>query len=497
MADYATMSDADLLALVQPKSAGASVDYSKMSDAELMKMVQPQMGNAISDVVPEIKKAASENIEAIRGGLLNNPQKSAIGGLMDTGKGLLGIAGLVASPVTGAARSLIGHPLASATHAIGSVINPEIAAKDDPQQMYEHAKEGVDTAMMALAPRAASPAGMRPRGAPPTPSAGALKSDAVETFKNPEIKSIPIPPSDAAALAEKISSERLTEGFRPSAGSAPGTFAELKNLRPPEPKPASALERLQAEMNREPVPTATEPIKSISVDDIRAARSALNQRAKERALQGEPTPDAEAARRSIGEIDKFLDTIDPRLRAANANYSAGKMADTLEYRNIKAAHRAAKTGSGSNIENTMRQEMDKIKDRGLRPAEIAARDQITEGTFARNALRKIGKLGFGDGLSTMYHAAAAIPTGGSSLAVGTAATVARKIGEALTRREIRALSDQIRSRSPTAQALLAAPRAPQTVTAQTRAIAAALLGGNRGQMPFAASVMPSHAEQNQ
>lgn len=469
MADYSSMSDADLMAVVQPKSAAK--DYSKVSDADLLKMVQPKMGNAITDVVPEIKKAAGENIDAIQGGLLNNPQKSAIGGLLDTGKGLLGVAGLAASPITGAARSLLGHPLASATHAVGGMVNPEVAAKDNPQEMYEHAKEGVDTAMMALAPRGASPIGMRPGPAPAVPSGAALRADAVDTFNNPAIKAIPIQPADVTNLSQRIENDLLRQGFRPTNGSAPGTLAEVQRMVP---DPA---------------------VGAVNVDDLRSARRALNMTAKERTPINQPTPDATAAGHAIRQIDAFLDNVSPELRSANANYSAGQLDRTIDFRNIRAEHRAAKTGSGSNIENTMRQEVDKISDRGLRPEERASRNQIVEGTVARNALRKIGKLGFGDGVSMMYHAALALPTGGTSLPIGLAATAARKIGEALTRREIRALSDQIRSRSPTAQALLSAPRNTQSVSAQTRAIASALLGQNIGLRPL--GVVPSYAQENQ
>lgn len=429
---------------------------------------QPQ-GNAFSDVIPEIKNAASENIAAIKGGLLNNPQKSAIGGLLDTGRGLLGIPGLLASPITGAARSLLGHPLADATHAIGGVINPAVAAQDNPQQMYEHAKEGVDTAMMGIAPRGASPTGLRTIAIPP-PSGPALRMDAADTYNSPAIKSIPIAPADVATLSQRIENDLLTRGFRPTNGSAPGTLAEVQRMVP---DPAVA---------------------AVNVDDIRGARRALNMTAKQRDPINQPTPDATAASAAIRHIDAFLDNVSPELRQANANYSAGKLDQTLDYRNMQAQHRAAKTGSGSNIENTMRQEVDKIKNIGLRPAEITARNQIVEGTVVRNALRKVGKLGFGDGVSMMYHAGLALPTGGANLPVGVAATAARKLGEALTRREIAALSNQIRSRSPTAQAL-ALHTAPMQIPNRARAIAATLLGQNVGFMP--AGLVPAHAKENQ
>lgn len=74
----------------------------------------------------------------------------------DVGAGLAAIPGLVSVPVVGAARSLIGHPYADVTG-----------------MPYEEAKGAVDTALMAAAPRSASPVGMRaippqtPAAAPP------------------------------------------------------------------------------------------------------------------------------------------------------------------------------------------------------------------------------------------------------------------------------------------------------------------------------------------
>jgi hypothetical protein len=178
---------------------------------------------------------------------------------------------------------------------------------------------------------------------------------------------------------------------------------------------------------------------------------ALGKYAGETDLKGAPTANAAAAKQAIGHIDDFLDKLAPSLKDANANYAAGSAAQTLNYRELQAAHRAAKTGSGSNIENTMRQEVDKIPNRGLSPYEQTLKNQIVEGDATRNALRKVGKLGFGDGLSMMYHAAAFPMTGGASLPLGIAATAGRKIGEGLTRNDIGQLRQAILSRSPLAK----------------------------------------------
>jgi hypothetical protein len=50
MADYSTMSDADLMAMVKPQAATPTQDYSKLSDADLLKMVKPEQPSTTEDV---------------------------------------------------------------------------------------------------------------------------------------------------------------------------------------------------------------------------------------------------------------------------------------------------------------------------------------------------------------------------------------------------------------------------------------------------------------
>lgn len=85
------------------------------------------------------------------------------------------------APIVGSARSLIGHPMAQAEHIVGELFNPEVAAKDNPQKMYEAAKGDVDLAMSAARPK-----GFTPRGAiaPPAPVApqAAANTQAADEF---------------------------------------------------------------------------------------------------------------------------------------------------------------------------------------------------------------------------------------------------------------------------------------------------------------------------
>ncbi len=98
-----------------------------------------------------------------------------IGSLQDvgqTGKALVGAATIPAAPITGAAESLIGHPMAQAEHIVGTIINPERAAKDNPEQMYQTAKGDVGTALSASRPRGFTSRG--PIAPPIAPSSEAL-----------------------------------------------------------------------------------------------------------------------------------------------------------------------------------------------------------------------------------------------------------------------------------------------------------------------------------
>src|SRR6185312_3393990 len=108
----------------------------------------PSWSDAFTDIPHEIGAEAGNALDKIKA-LGNRADQGPIEGLMTTGKAALAVPQLLASPVTGAARSLIGHPMAQAEHAAGTLINPEVAAKDDPAKMYQNAAGDVETALSA------------------------------------------------------------------------------------------------------------------------------------------------------------------------------------------------------------------------------------------------------------------------------------------------------------------------------------------------------------
>lgn len=145
------------------------------------KKAAPSWSDAVTDIPSEIGNAANEALTNIKG-VANRSEKGPVEGLLSTGKAVLGVPQLLMSPITGAARSILGHGLEQATHAGGMLINPELASKEDRQAHYEAAKGDVDTALAGLASR-----GMTPR-APTVPapvSDLAAASDRLAASGNP------------------------------------------------------------------------------------------------------------------------------------------------------------------------------------------------------------------------------------------------------------------------------------------------------------------------
>src|SRR6185503_555033 len=113
-----------------------------------------QLKRAITDIPSEIGNEASAGWDTIK-----NSKMSPTGFLtpIETAKSVMGAGRALASPITGTARSVLGHGLTAATIAGGEYgINPIVKAlggkpqHPDPEKLYEKNKEGVDLAMAAL-----------------------------------------------------------------------------------------------------------------------------------------------------------------------------------------------------------------------------------------------------------------------------------------------------------------------------------------------------------
>jgi len=126
-----------------------------------------EMGKAVNplEIAKEIGRTGSEGIEKIEA-LKDRGKQGPIEGLMTTGGAVLGATEVPLSPLIGTARNIVGHGMTALEHLAGTAINPELAAKDELQKMYETSRGDVDLASMAL-----RPAGLPIRGPPLLPGA--------------------------------------------------------------------------------------------------------------------------------------------------------------------------------------------------------------------------------------------------------------------------------------------------------------------------------------
>jgi uncharacterized protein YoaH (UPF0181 family) len=449
---------------------------------------------AITGIPEEMRRTAGEHAQTIKNAMPDPENKSVIQSQLDSGKAILSTLGAIPNILGGAPyRSITGHTAANLANKMDQVVAPEKARTNNPDQMYEYFRPQVDESLMAAAPRAASPVGPRAVPAPrPTPAQHKQAAEAV--WERPDIKSMPIPPEAIRNLSQQMQNHLLQKGWRDAPDNASGTLREVRGLEPKRPPEPSQFERLQAEMNWEK-PPVRESVKNVYVDDLRAADRALGKIAGQTDIKGKSTVDAAAAMQARTQLKDFMDTLSPDLRTANKDYSIGSMAEALSGKAIKAARREQKKGTG-NLEQLMRDEVDKLRTGGLSPEQKAAFERIVTGgnkLSARNILRTLGKGGVGGKLSAMLHGGAAYGTGGMSLPITAGGTLARKLGEGLTKRSINSLRNDLLESSPLAKSLQALP--PKQASKVTKSLVSALLGGIPARQP-ALGMVPAYADQD-
>ena len=358
--------------------------------------------------------------------------------IADTGKAVASAATLPAAPITGAARSLIGHPMADAEHIVGNIINPEVAAKDNPEQMYENAKGDVDMAMSAAGAKKAPLVSATP--APlknvPAPTTKELFKAAENNYNNMHGYGVEVHPQVTAGVADNIFNELHTQGYRDYL--APKTFRAVEELKNPIGQ-------------------------NSTTQDIEGVRRALNKAAADPA-------ERDAARRAIAEIDSsmaglqpnhvainphFADRVASEALEARANYAAAKRSEMLDEIQKKAERQASAAGSGTGIDNATRQRIKSVLDnpkklRGFSDAEKEQMEKIVKGTPAGNVARLLGKFAPSGVVSGALSAGAGFAAQGplGAVVVPAAGYVAKKIGDASTAAQAAKLSRLVRARSP-------------------------------------------------
>lgn len=351
-------------------------------------------------------------------------------------RGIATAAGVPLAPAYGAAKSLVGRPMASAIHTAGQYINPEVAAQQTPGSIYEDIREDVGSALGTVTGRAAQ----TPRA--PHASLAEIKAASQTAYKHPDVAAVEIRPDAVRNLANKMEADLIKESFRPTSASAAETFREVSLLRP------------RAGAN-----------KPVMVADLDASRRALGRLAKAKDAQGQPTSEAAAAMRAIDHIDDFLPNLKQSdMLAGNATkankllgearkdyaaYKRGSLTDMLEE---NAAQMAGSNYFGGNLNNNIRQAFrpyGKFRHQklpGWTDESKAALDRIVSGgsrVSPANLARNVGRLAPDTKLGIAAHVAAAAYSGGATTApqalMATAGYAAKKLGIALTKRNVNKL----------------------------------------------------------
>lgn len=434
------------------------------------------LSRSVTDIPSEIARTAGRNWETIKEGFApegGRAEQGTIGGILATGKALAAIPALAMSPITGTARSLIGHPMAAATHAIGELINPEVAARDNPQKMFEDSADRVETAISAIMPRnfgRIPPA--RVTTTAPAPSGGAT-TIAITPKPTYGIKSdIPkkiVPSTDqlleASDTSYKVARSLPIEIHPKSLSDLSGQI--VKTLESPRygfrkittPQTFGIIEELTKPLERKAFAT---------ISDLDSVRSALR--------HVSPGPERKAADKAIRLIDDYLVSVDPidvvsgahllpelrkEIGTARGNWAAGKRAEMLEAREEAALDAAGSSGSGANVNNAIRQKLRSIlaptKEgerlrRGFTKDELEQMRRAVRGTVTGNVTRMLGKLA-PTGVVSAWPTVAAFfsgvdPTGVITPSVGFAA---KALSEASTRRQLQKLLNMTKARSPLGQ----------------------------------------------
>ncbi len=379
----------------------------------------------------------------------------------------------IARRVGGFASGAIGGPAGVGARLL-RVLGPALGSETAGQLTKGTAAEPIARIAGAVAgggvgalPKAANAA---------VPAVDELKAAARAGYQHPEVAAVEIKPQAVSNLAFQIHSDLAKDGFRPI--TTPKAFGVVNELQVPK------------------------GIASVKIADLDSVHKALGNVAREVDTVGRPTADAAAASRAVKRLDDFLGNLKqpdllagdaslavPILNDARKNWGAAMRAEDLGVRLTRAERQAAKAGSGANIQNAIKQKVSAVLDVpqrsvGYSAAEKAQAERVVRGSPAENLLRKAGKLGFNDGLTLMAHAAAAVPSGGASIPIGVAGTIARKAAEKMTSNQAQKLEEMLRARSPLAQQRVASATVPprsRLSPLQRRLMASALALPRPGQ----------------
>jgi len=379
-------------------------------------------------------------------------------------------AGVEASPQTtagkyaGAATEVMGNPasylgpggpLIKAGAAAASGLGSEAAGqltKDTPFETPARIAGGIlaPTAVGKVASAVSNT--MRARG---IPTEVELKAASDNAYKAARALDVEYQTDKVRALQDNIHKSLIKSGFR--ADTAGGAFSRLKELM-------------------EPI-TPANPGGNRNFSDIEGVRQSLNRlRQETNPNTGGPTANASAASRAISKIDDFL--ANPKNAAGNdyasqlsaqltarlaeearGNWAAMSRSQRIEQALTKSQLNAASGGTGSNIDNAMRQQIKSLLNspkriKGFTQDERNMMQDIVMGNPVRNSSRLLGKMaatGIVSAAGVEYLAHALGLGAAGHLLLPAAGYAAKKTGDIMTKNRINGLLRSVRKDSPLGQ----------------------------------------------
>ena len=233
---------------------------------------------------------------------------------------------------------------------------------------------------------------------------------------------------------------------------------------------------------------------SATIGNIDTARQALGHIASDHSYSATDRKAAEIGKRHI---DEYLSSVDQSavlsgdapqaarsLRDAQANYAAQKRSEQITGAQDIAEGNAAAANSGRNIDNAYRQRFNSIlkspnQSYGFSPDELARMETLRNGTMPANTMRYMGNLmGGGGGLGAAMTAGVGAFYNPMLAATPLIGALLKKGADWSTLRQISALDEATRMRSPLGQGVAnSTALSPMEQLRQAALIKALMAGG--------------------
>lgn len=344
---------------------------------------------------------------------------------------------------------------------------------------------------------------------PKVPTTAELKSAADSGYKTAADLGVDYSASSVKGMADDIARKLDQEGR--IAELNPELFALLGKLRNPPADSVASLNSLDAFRKRlgdiagskDPAKAAAATIAIKRIDEFIQTHDPASVVARTAPPQGITAP--AAAGHNFGPGDAAFsrraaaDAADA-ITAARGNSAAAFRSDRLTGLEETAELRAAAANSGQNLGNTIRQRLTSLltshnQSRGYSKEEIAAIQNLVEGTGGANALRRLSNMlggggGLGQTLMAGLGASSGVATGDPLLAaVGATLPIAvgsgsRSLYNNLTKKQLSHIDEMVRARSPLYESRVANPgmdvNVPEGRAALIRALLSSAAQGEEG-----------------